>query len=140
MEEKPVQVSLTIKTIYTQMIILIITAIIMLYVGFQYIRMEKSAKIKKYAADFIDSLFITSDNVILCKQAHSIESMKIKVKTYKSFIVIYKDHEKWRIERDNKKKMALIDSYHGSNLILWQGNAKVKGIELDSEEKVLVLN
>jgi len=125
---------------YIRMIILIITAITMLYFGFHYKRMEKSAKIKKYAADLIDSLFITSDNVILCKQTQSIESMKTKVKAYQSFIVIYKSDEKWRIERDRKKKIHLIDSYNGSNLILWEGNAKVKGIALDNAEEVLVLN
>lgn len=122
------------------MIILIITAITLLFFGFQYVRMEKSARIKKYATDFIDPLFITSDNVILCKQTQSIETMKTRIKTYRSFIVIYKSDEKWRIERDKKKKMRLIDSYHGSNLILWQGNAKVAGIELNNEEEVLVLN
>ena len=122
------------------MIIFIITAITLLYVGFQYKKMEKSARIKRYAADLIDSLFITSDNVILCKQTQSIESMKAKVKAYQNFIVIYKSDEKWQIVRDKKRKFDLIDSYHGSNLILWEGNAKVKGVALDNAEEVLVLN
>lgn len=122
------------------MILLVITAVSILFVGFLYQRLDQSARIKKYAIDLIDSLFITSDNVTLCKQSHAIESMKTKVKTFQSFIVIYKYDEKWRIERDRKRKIHLIDSYHGSNLILWQGNAKVKGIELANEEKVLVLN
>jgi len=104
-----------------------------------YLRLEQSSKIKKYANEIIDSLFITSDNVKLCKQSHCIEAIKNEVKTYRSFIVIYKEHEKWRVQRNRKKNIALINSYHGANLILWQGNAKVKGIELDNEEQVIVL-
>ena len=120
------------------MTILIIVAATTLFLGCYYLYAERSARLK-YALDFIDSLFITSDKVILCKQSQTIELMKSTVKTSRSFVVIYKADDRWRIERNKKKKIALIDAYSGSNLILWQGNTKVKGVELNNAEEVVVL-
>jgi hypothetical protein len=120
-------------------IIIIIAATLFFLCAF-YLRSTQSSHIKKYANELIDSLLITSDNVTFCKQSNCIESMKTEMKTNRNFVVIYKDREKWRVVRDRKKKIRLIDAYTGSNLILWQGNTTVRGIDLDNQETVLVLN
>jgi hypothetical protein len=120
-------------------IILIIAATLFFLCAF-YLRSIQPDGIKKYANDLIDSLLITSDNVTFCKHRACIESMKREMKANRNFVLIYKDREKWRVVRDRKKKIRLIDSYTGSNLTLWQGNTTVRGIDLENEETVLVLN